>query len=106
MKTERTEQREFFENGMDALFAGWVHTPAGGEIANQFIRRSWWLWKRGIKRYGAKSIVEVLRWHYALRNKSGEEWKINNNYVSRLARLAMERAPELRGFFELRELKG
>jgi len=103
MKAGNPAQGDLF--GADARFADWVHTPAGGEIANQFIRRSWRLWKRGIKRYGAKSIVEVLRWHYALRNKNGEQWKINNNYASRLARLAMERAPELKGFFEVREMK-
>jgi hypothetical protein len=34
-----------------------------------------------------------------------DEYKINNNYVSRLARHAMERAPELRGVFEVRGLK-
>jgi len=108
MKTVNPRQGELFDPGLDDRFAVWVHTPAGGEIANQFIRMSWGLWKRGIKRYGAKAIVERLRWHYTLMaaKRSGyDEYKINNNYVSRLARLAVERAPELKGFFEVRELK-
>ncbi len=60
--------------------------------------------RRGVRRYGIKGLFEVLRWRYALQTR-GDEFKLNNSYTSRYARLLMEREPELRGFFEVRELK-
>ena len=38
------------------------------------------------------------------RNKS-TEWKINNNFAPHYARLIMEQEPDLKGFFEVRELR-
>ncbi len=35
----------------------------------------------------------------------GEDFKINDHYLSRYARKLMEEHPELDGLFELRELK-
>lgn len=115
---------DLFETTEDYRFSEWVHSPAGGEVANRFIRLAWWLKRRGFRKYGAKSIVERLRWHYALRQAHRgrvdgvparygyrfegvvveDEYKINNNFVSRLARFAVQRAPELDGFFEFRKL--
>ena len=86
-------------------FAVFVHTPAGREIANRFIRLAWGLRQRGFVRYGAKGIVERLRWHYAMRRRDPADYKLNNNWTSRLARFAEEREPRLCGFFEMRRLK-
>lgn len=64
-------------------------------------------WKRrGRKHYGIKSLCEKFRWDYldAVADPTCD-WKINNSYTSRLARLLMERHPELDGFFETRELR-
>lgn len=58
----------------------------------------------GRERFGAKAIVERLRWHMAI-SSSGEAPKINNNLTSRYARKAMDECPELAGFFSLRELR-
>jgi len=90
----------------DREFDQWVHTPHGREVADKFIRSAWTLWSRGFENYGAKAIIEGIRWTMHLQNGPGEgEFKINNNYVSRLARFAEERAPKLRGFFRKRRLK-
>lgn len=51
----------------------------------------------------AKLIFERMRWEYLL-TTTDTDFKLNNNYSSRFARLAMERYPSLRGFFELRVL--
>ena len=63
---------------------------------------------RGIERYGAKAIWEVLRYELALKAvTTGEKYALNNNHVSRFARKLMEEEPdEFSGFFEIRQLKG
>jgi len=61
---------------------------------------------RGHDRWGAKAIWEVLRYEMALEtNAPASGPRLNNNYVSRLARRVMQE-PEFAGFFELRQLKG
>jgi hypothetical protein len=63
---------------------------------------------KGITRWGAKSLWEVLRWELAVEtNASVKEYRLNNNHVSRMARKLMAEEPEeFGGFFELRQLKG
>jgi len=56
----------------------------------------------GRKRYGIKSLFEVLRWHRALAS-TDDDFKLNNNYTSFYARVLMEQEPELAGFFNLRK---
>lgn len=57
----------------------------------------------GRESYGAKSIMERIRWHYATSSR-GETFKINNNYTSRYARKLIHERPEFDGFFETRRL--
>ena len=63
---------------------------------------------KGIDRWGAKAIWEVLRYEMALKSvTSGEKYALNNNYTSRFARKLMtEEADDFAGFFETRTLKG
>ena len=83
----------------------WRHTPAGGEISNRFMRLAIGLRRRGFKHFGAKAIVERLRFHYALKlGPDDGDYRINNNYTAYLARWAMMRNPELQDFFETRRL--
>lgn len=60
--------------------------------------------RRGVRQYGIGGLFEVLRWRYAVQTQ-GDEYKLNNNWRSRYARLLMDTTPELAGFFETRELK-
>jgi hypothetical protein len=48
--------------------------------------------------------VEVVRFHRALET-TDPDFKLNNNYSSRYARILMDEEPELAGFFQTRELK-
>lgn len=59
---------------------------------------------RGRRRIGIKMLWEVLRWHFWLQTSS-EDFRLNNNFPSRYARLVMAREPDLRGVFETRALK-
>jgi len=63
------------------------------------------LWRRGVTHYGAKAIVEVVRYHRILQGVDADGFRINNDYTSRLARRAIEDCPELSEFFELRQIK-
>jgi hypothetical protein len=65
-------------------------------------------WSRTRQRpWSIKGAFEVLRWerHLAGLPDEHEDYKLNNNYHSRYARLIMDEHPEFRGLFELRELK-
>ena len=62
---------------------------------------------KGFNKWSAKGIWEVLRWELATTtNAPASEWKLNNNFTSRMARKLMFEEPEDFGeFFELRRLK-
>jgi hypothetical protein len=60
--------------------------------------------RKGWNHYGIKAIVEVVRFHRALET-TDPDFKLNNNYSSRYARILMDQEPELAGFFQTRELK-
>jgi hypothetical protein len=60
----------------------------------------------GRAHYGSKGIFERVRWHYATSSGGGaDEFKLNNSFSSRFARLLIEEHPEFEGFFELRRLR-
>jgi hypothetical protein len=60
--------------------------------------------RAGTTRLGIGMLFEVLRWRHALRTR-GDDFKLNNNYRSRYARMLMDREPDLNGVFEIRELR-
>lgn len=55
----------------------------------------------GKTKYGAKAVMEVVRWKVNVYTH-GDEFKINNNYTSCYARLLMIEDPSFDGFFQLR----
>ena len=59
---------------------------------------------QGLHQYGAKAMLEVLRFNFILK-RQGLAFKINNNFTSRYARLINQREPDLLNFFETRKLK-
>lgn len=60
--------------------------------------------RAGARRIGIGMVFEVLRWRHTLRTRT-DDFKLNNNFRSRYARMVMEREPDLDGIFELRELR-
>ena len=62
---------------------------------------------RGYRRTSMKMLFEVIRWDHlkSMTPDQAEDFKLNNSYSSRMARLLMETEPALAGFFETRELK-
>lgn len=59
----------------------------------------------GRERIGMKMLWEVMRWNLWLKIKTTDEFKLNNNYTSRYARIIMKNEPDLADLFETRELK-
>ena len=57
----------------------------------------------GMRRYGTKAIAERVRW-YVIVEKKGDDYKINNTYMSRVARYLVKLDPSLSGLFEFRKL--
>ena len=61
--------------------------------------------KESGRKIGAKAIAERIRWEIYFERDKGEKYKVNNNYISRYARLAVETDPELVKVFNFRRLK-
>lgn len=57
----------------------------------------------GKNKVGIKMLWEVMRWKMYLAT-TGTDFKLNNNYTSRYARLIMTSVPALYGMFNTREL--
>lgn len=62
------------------------------------------LYRAGVTHYGAKALMEIVRYETIIRART-EPLKINNNHTSRYARLLMEQDSRFDGFFSVRELR-
>lgn len=62
--------------------------------------------ERGFTHYGAKALMEVVRYHANIeRGNGGDPFVINNNFTSRFARKLAQEDPRFAHFFEFRVLK-
>jgi hypothetical protein len=59
----------------------------------------------GREHYGARAIMERIRWHMATSSQGTADFKINDHYAPRYARKLIAECPEFAEFFELRRLK-
>lgn len=62
--------------------------------------------RNGISHWSADAVCHVLRWETAVRGSGQPDFKINNNAVAGLSRLAMARCPDLAGYFSKRAPPG
>ena len=72
-------------------------------VYHALVRLARGLVANGRHRFGIGMLFEVLRWETAMAT-AGDDFKLNNNYRSRYARLIMATCPDLAGAFETREL--
>ena len=76
----------------------WVHE------ALLALTRQWH--EAGHERIGMKMLIEVLRWEWSTNTvRADGEFKLNNDYTSRYARLIAAEHPELALMFEFRALR-
>ena len=72
-------------------------------VFGQFVRFTFDLIRVGREHYGAKAVIERIRWETAIRTR-GEPVKINNNFFPYYARLFALRYPDHAGFFLIKKL--
>lgn len=95
-------QPDFFSKPLDARFKAFVDQNPG--VVKLFTAFAVEAKMAGRTRIGAKAIAERCRWEVAITTQ-GDTFKINNSYVSRLARLVAQERPDLAPLFETRRLK-
>ncbi len=76
--------------------------PAVYALLVRFAREAHAAGARGV---GIGALWERLRWHVAVEVRSGDGYRLNNDYRSRYARLIAGEHPELAGLFETRKLR-
>jgi hypothetical protein len=115
----KSEQLDFLEPAQPFV-APPPTTPTPDTIQGQFEqfhRLNPWIYRqlvalardmaaRGRANIGIGMLFEVMRWNYYRKTDDpSSEWKLNNNYRSRYARLIRSQEQDLKDAFELRELK-
>jgi len=84
-------------------FIKWL--PDNQHIWNAFVNEAIKIHQKGFKHYSARTIIEVLRHHSALK-EIGSAWKINDHHAPYLARLFDIVYEDKAGLFEYRNVKG
>lgn len=92
-----------FESRLDLLFAEYhARNPQVYELFKKFSRQ---VKVAGHKHFGAKAIIERIRWEVAVQTRDFQGFKVNNNFTSRYVRLLERECPEFVGFFKKRALR-
>jgi hypothetical protein len=73
-------------------------------IYREFKRLAFQMKDTGRQHYGARTITEVMRWHYDL-NTVGDVFVLNDNFVPIYVRLLIHHHPEFSDFFNLRVVR-
>lgn len=84
-------------------FLEWL--PENVHVFEAFAQEAFGVIKRGFTHYSAYTIVEFLRHHTAIKEKSTDGFKINNNHRPYLGRLFDMVHPAHEGLFERRITK-
>jgi alpha-glucuronidase len=101
----RAIQYSLFEDTLDQQFEKWLSSRHGQLVLEAATARARALFAAGFRRYGIKALLEAFRFDRALQfGPTSENFYLNNNYASRLAREIMRANPDLAGFFEVRRL--
>ena len=83
----------------------WTFHLANPNIFKLFIRFAREAKQVGHQQYSARAIFHRVRWETTVVTNNSGGFKINNDYSSRYARLAMSKHLDLSGFFIIRGLQ-
>lgn len=88
--------------GLGQPFRDWIQ--ANWHIWDRFLKLSDQMRLKGRKYYAARTVIEVMRWHYHLQDTTDKAFIHNNNWTPKMARLYNH----LTGtdFFQTRENSG
>ena len=81
----------------------WEFHQANPQVFEEFVGLARAMKRTGRRHYSADSIMHKIRFETDLKTTGGDGFKVNNNHVAYYSRLAMDRYPELRGFFHIRK---
>ena len=73
-------------------------------VVKELEKIAWEMLRHGHKKIGIQACVEIFRWE-TRRHTISKDFKMNNNFASRYARLIHDRNPHWGQEFELRALK-
>lgn len=94
----------FNENTIEERFTRWIAQRP--DLYDAFKRAALYRIKHlGKKRIGAKEIVERMRMDRRFHKQADDSFKINNTFVSLLARKLISDYPAMREFIEIRKRK-
>jgi len=93
-------QRLYDDGTYPEDFWQWIELNA--HVLTAFIALARRSQARGLRRWSSDAICHVLRWQTAMREAGQSHLKINDHATAGLARLAMQLAPDLIGFFATR----
>jgi hypothetical protein len=99
MPTERPKEK-MPTNYWEAFEVFHADNPEVYRLFKQFAES---LRNAGHKCFGAKAIMERIRWHYAIDVKNSA-FKINNNHTAYYARKLMKEDKRFSGFFKTRKV--
>lgn len=92
---------DLFKKSLEQKFV--EHHTANPHIFKAFVRLAERAKAEGRKHYGAKFMLELVRWNTPV--EAADAYKVNNNFPSRYVRLLAKERPDLAGLFETRKLK-
>lgn len=82
-----------------------TYHEAHPEVYERFCSMAYQLKRAGRPRYSARTLMEVVRWHFDVKDGYQEPFKINDNYTPLYVRLFLHEHPQYEGFFELRTVR-
>ncbi len=78
---------------------------ANPQIWEAFQRKTFEAIRRGFGHYGARAIIELIRWETGVAADGEDGFKVNNNWPPYYGRMFERTYPEHTGFFRRREAK-
>lgn len=97
---------ELIKTGVDPLTAAKFleYHREHPDIWQHFEKLTLQLVKNGVRHYGAKAIMEVVRFHRQVKKRDG--FKISNSYTAYYARIFAIKYPQHKKFFAFKSTKG
>lgn len=90
------------ESSIDARFVQWLKDCPS--VWPLYVRTCEQVRAAGFLHYSSDAVGHRLRWFFNIEQRDGD-FKINNDFTSRLARKLLAERPDFAGFFELRRLR-
>lgn len=88
---------------IDQRFDDWI--AKNYRVYEKFVEIARLLKSEGRTHWSADAICHVCRWELRLAMTKEGGFRLNDHFVSRLARKSMDENPDLAGFFETRKLR-